>query len=319
MNRRIYSFLVLLTLLTSCEAQPHIDVVNAVVGKDISSPRLLNTKTVDSYRLEILFDERIFCKRESLSVSGATISSISVYNHTLIVEFKTPLIAAQSYLLTGRVTDISGNSLYFETHVWGFNPHVPSLLINEFTTKGSGNNPDRVELLALEDGNLAGVTLYDGLKDSYDSKTVLPSYEVHKGDYIVIEYSDALRGVHNIEFWGGVVNLGSNNGVITLYDSPEGEIIDAVLYSNRTSDSDTSFGGFGTKKVHERVLLVEQSGQWGPLPLRPESGVDSTSSTATRSFNRMPHAQDTNTKSDWHIVPTSKATFGEENCIEVFE
>ena len=65
--------------------------------------------------------------------------------------------------LKGRVNDWIGNSLTFTLGLWGYNPNLPTLLINEFTTKGSGNNPDRVELLVLK-GNLAGITLLMELK-----------------------------------------------------------------------------------------------------------------------------------------------------------
>lgn len=310
----------LLTLpLCSCEAEPRHEIFNVLSGQDCKSPVLLASEAVTPDKIVCRFDETVFCSPEDFSVddSARRIESVVPTNGEITVTFDRPVSAGTRVNISGRVADRVGNTLSFTVGAWGYNDHPPRLVINEFTTKGSGNNPDRVELFARTSGNLAGITLYDGIGQSFDSECILPEYEVEQGDYIVIEYGEQLREVHRIEFSGGPVGLGANNGVITLCASPQGKILDAVLYSNRTSDSDTAYDGFGTRKVQERAALLQECGQWLPNdPVTPQSGVNSTSSTATRSFCRDPGAADSDSADDWHIVPTGKASFGTENTTQ---
>jgi hypothetical protein len=281
----------------------------------------METKATGTRTATYRFDEMIFCSPDDFRIGSDenSVQSVTTYEEELKITFTRPLVPGFRIVVEGRVSDQFGNTLTFSCGVWGFNARVPEVLINEFTTKGSSTNPDRVELLVLSDGNLAGLTLYDGLSESFDSECILPAYEVTKGDRLIIEYSECLRKEHPIEFYGGPVGLGANNGVITLYDSPDGSIVDAVLYSNRSSASDTTYGGFGTSKVQQRALLLEESGQWDAKPIVPEAGIDSTYSTATRSFCRTENAPDTDSRNDWHIVPTSKASFGYPNSPDIHE
>ncbi|MFA5514598.1 MAG: hypothetical protein WDA17_06795 [Sphaerochaetaceae bacterium] len=298
-----------------CDAQSQKELYNALLGQDCSSPTLLKFKATKSDEVTLCFDEFINCSLKDFRCleSSNSIVGVSCFESELKIKFSRSLRAGQREIIEARVTDLVGNSLSFTVGIWGLNDNLPKLLINEFTTKGSGNNPDRVELIVLEGGDLAGVTLYDGLAQNFDSECILPSYRVNEGDYVVIEYSEALRGAHPIEFWAKEVGLGANNGVISLYDTPDGEIIDAVLYTNRGS---TQYNGFGTKKVEERALLLEELGHWNPIPIDVESGINSTDSTATRSMCRIFGKEDTNSKADWYIVPTGKASFGSKNVVD---
>lgn len=312
--------LMLLGNLSSCEAQPQYEIFNVLLGTDSKSPVLLKTSATDRYTAEYQFDEMVFCSSTDFSSAsvGQQIESVYPYEDCVVITFTAPLVPGERVSVNGKVADRSGNSLTFTAGVWGVNERVPQVQINEFSTKGSGNNPDRVELTALSSGNLAGVTLYHGMPESFDSEYIFPSVEVDKGDYIVIVYSEEPSGSIPLEFAGGVVGLGANNGVISLCERPEGTVVDAVLYSNRTSSSDDTYGGFGTSKVYQWVQELEISGEWGSGLLAPESGIDSTNHTATRTFCRTEGKADTNTKSDWHIVPTRGATFGAQNITEIY-
>ena len=314
--------IILYTLIAcACDAQGQRELFNVLAGTDHQGPVLMETEATGTYTATYRFDEMVFCSSDDFRIGsdGNSIQSVTTFEEELELIFVRPLVPGSRIVVEGRVSDQFGNTLTFSSGVWGFNGRLPAVRINEFTTKGSTTNPDRVELLALSDGNLAGLTLYDGLSESFDSECILPSYEVNKGDRVVIEYSEGLRQEHPIEFYGGPVGLGANNGVISLYDSPDGSMIDTVLYSNRTSSSDTNYGGFGTSKVQQRALLLEESGQWDAYPIVPEAGIDSTYSTATRSSCRTEDAPDTDTRNDWHIVPTSKASFGYPNSPDIHE
>lgn len=326
MRQRTLNVLILCFMcsMIGCEAQPQLELHNVLLGHDHYSPVLLDARATDRYTAEYRFDEMVFCSDSQFTVVSADsdaqrIVRVHPYKETVTIEFSTPLIPGRRTLVRGTVRDRAGNSLSFTVGVWGYNDRIPSLLINEFTTKGTAANPDRVELIALSDGNLAGVTLYHGMPDIYDSETVLPSWDVSAGDYLVIIYGDEPESLEKNWLYGGTVGLGANNGVVSLAKSPQGDLIDAVLYSNRTSDSDEHYDGFGTRKVQQWVRSLEESGHWASLPATPESAVDSTYSTATRSFCRVEGEADTDGREDWHIVPTRGASFGEKNSEEIYK
>lgn len=323
--RTVFAFVMLLIYsLSGCEAQPQQELYNVLLGTDHYSPILLDAYATGRYTAEYRFDEMIFCTKshfnvESSDTDSQRIVSVHPYGETVTLEFSSPLVPGRRTQVRGTVADRAGNSLSFSVGVWGYNDRIPTLLINEFTTKGSSANPDRVELLALSDGNLAGVTLYHGMPDIFDTETVFPSWEVSAGDYLVIVFGNQPETLPKGWLWGGYVGLGANNGVVSLASRPQGDLIDAVLYSNRTSDSDENYNGFGTRKVQLWAQSLEASGHWASLPVIPESGVDSTHSTATRSFCRTEGEADTDSRNDWHIVPTRGATFGEKNSEEIYQ
>ncbi len=115
--------------------------------------------------------------------------------------------------------------------------------------------------------------------------------------------------------------LPGNNGVLSLYDRPGGICLDGVLYSNRTSQSDESYRGFGSVETLNRAEELVLDGGWKPAGARvsPEDAVSPEGSTGTRSICRQSSGADTDSAEDWHIVPTRKATFGAENSDEVYE
>lgn len=315
----IAGFCLLTCFLCTCEAQPPQEIFNVLAQKDHKIPVFLGSEAIALDTVVYRFDETVFCQKEDFNVVDGyhTIVSIVPMENTVSITFDKALEAGKRITVTGQVADSGGNTLWFSAGCWGRNDRIPMLLINEFTTKGSKNNPDQVELLALSAGNLAGITLYDGIGPFFDSECILSTCDVAQGDYIVITYGEEIPPASELEFYGGPTGLGANNGVLTLCEFPEGPIIDAVLYSNRTSSSDSTYGGFGTKKVQERAALLAESGHWLPNdPLIPEAGIDSTSSTATRSMCRDPDPIDTNSRADWHIVPTGKASFGAQNTAQ---
>ena len=114
--------------------------------------------------------------------------------------------------------------------------------------------------------------------------------------------------------------LSGNNGVLSLYDRPGGKCLDGVLYSNRTSQSDELYRGFGSEETLNRAEELVLAGGWKPAGARvsPEDAVNPEGSTGTRSICRSSGSADTDSAEDWHIVPTRKATFGAENSDEVY-
>ena len=236
------------------------------------------------------------------------------------------------YRLSATARDAAGNTTWFVTAFWGHNPALPDLVINELTTQGTATRPDAIELFAVTAGNLGGVTLFDGVADDYRDRVVMPPIQIAAGEYVVIhatengmgenERTSADESVHPIaivgawDLWfesGG--GLSGNNGVLTLFSHPEGELLDAVLYSNRTSSSDERYRGFGSRAVMERVDELSVLGGWVSAGERitPEEAVGSSHTTSTRSMSRGSDSADTDSAADWHTVPTRGATFGAVN------
>jgi len=312
-----------------------------LVEGDFHPPRILAVETRDSHTIELEFDKETEIVPGSLSVSpDLGEPSVSGSGGTkLHLRFPEPTVAGVEYVVDAGVQDARGNSLNFLARVYGHNAYPPDLLINELNPRASTTNPERVELFSRSAGNLAGITLYNGSPSDYNSRFVFPSVEIEAGDYIVLhlrpegvpeEINETLaknesggsRAVdHAWDYWVAVGGgLPSNNGVVSLYTTPRGRIMDAVIWSNRTSDSDQLYRGFGTRKMMDWVDEVVGDGGWSisGYEAAPEDAVNPEGSTATRSTGRNSHSEDTDTHLDWHIVPTSGASFGSVNSDDVY-
>ena len=70
----------------------------------------------------------------------------------------------------------------------------------------------------------------------------------------------------------------------------------------------------------KRMDYIAACGGWlfsGDL-IAPEDCVDPDPSTATRSVCRNSVSDDTDSRTDWHTVPTSMSSFGSVNTDEVY-
>jgi hypothetical protein len=244
-----------------------------------------------------------------------------------------------AYILTGLVSDSAGNLSSFVLPYWGFNPDPARLVINELLTEGSSTRPDAIELFAHQSGNLAGLTLFIGSPGSHDLRYVFPACNVAVGEFMILHLKpqglpEELDELDDVTLSGGIDAspvardfwvrgepgaLPGKNGVVTLCVSPTGTIMDAVAYSERTSDSDTKYSGFGTAVFRDRVGQIAASGAWviqGASP-RPEDCARSTGTTSTRTICRSSDSVDTDSAGDWHIVPTRGISLGSPNSDEV--
>ena len=196
-----------------------------------------------------------------------------------------------------------------------------------------------VELYIKSSGNMAGISFFEGTKENFESKYVFPGIEVEEGDYIIIHCKpegmpeeiteisakNISGGIDSSDsawdIWpSGFSGLSGNNGVLSLYTRPGGELIDCFLYSNRTSASDEKYRGFGSTATMIRVDFIAELFMWefeGEMTA-PEDCVNPDDSTATRSICRNSSSDDSNNKSDWHIVPTSSFTFGFVNFDDIY-
>lgn len=321
-------------LLVSCAARPAWDP--ALLG-DLAPPVLSAVLPVDTTTVELRFDEPVALVEGTLSletappVAGARAEGVSLYVTTA------PQAPGVEYVMEASVEDAHGNSADLVARWWGFNPSVPRILINELTTRGSGNHPDLVELRVVTDGDLAGLVLYQGTPGDWTDRIVFPACAVRAGEYVLVHWKpqgipeevnetharDASGGLdataRAADFWvAGGQGLSGNNGALCLCSSARGDVLDAFLYSDRTSENDDGHAGFGSAAVHDRARELVRLGAWVAADgdVRPEDAVSPEGSTATRTMARAGASMDTNTREDWHVTPTRGATWGAANTDE---
>lgn len=323
-------------LMSSCSLP---EDTRTLMEGDIYPPQFIIGSSVSEDSIQLSFSEPVTTDKDHLRLRGHSISNVTLKEKLVTISYSPPLTPGVRGELEGEYWDESRNSLFLITPIYGFNQDPAELVINEFSSQGSDNNPDRVELFVLEKGNIAGRTLYDGTKTSFRQVKVLPDYDADAGDYIIVHFekTDTFRededadlaactapGSHPeaLDLWAEeTVGISGNNGVISLYESPNGDMIDGLFYSNRTVDSDDRYGGFGSSTMQERVEELCRSGNWiyDGDTLVPEDGISSENSTATRSMCRISPEIDTNTRGDWIIVDTSESSFGYENSHKTYE
>ncbi len=306
---------------------------------DLTPPALVNVYSLSPTEIELSFNEQCTTLVECLNIHPE-LEVIAVNTRAqAIIMTVSPQTPGSEYVLEAVVEDAGGNSLSFMAHFYGYNPLIPEILINEFTTRGTGNHPDVVELRILNPGNMGGITLYQGTPDNWHDRLIFPSFPVAENDFIIVHFRpeglpeeinetgarDLSGGLdasdEAFDFWiAEGTGISGNNGVISLYEQPGGRIIDGVLYSNRTSDSDTTYRGFGTRDAMERADELAADCGWiiAEALARPEDAISPEGSTGTRSICRSSISVDTDTKADWHIVPTRGSTFGYTNSDEIY-
>ncbi|MCR4579012.1 MAG: hypothetical protein K5681_01560 [Treponema sp.] len=280
-----------------------------IVGGDFSSPVLEKFTVIDNQTLQFDFSEAVSVKGIVISpwIPGLSDSDRASYDENLapslaaacgtygqldaqVISSEDPksfnvIISQQtqvgkSYEVYGMVEDEIGNSLTFCLPFIGYNSCLPRLILSEVQIKyGKGSvsgqtvyRGEYVELLALEDGNLAGLVL-QGAADGTAKDYTFPAIEVSKGEIILLHLRTVGEGCvnetgedlnlatapHSAE---GIRDLWSENttarfndssDVIVLYDSVNKTIMDALMYASPDAIEWKS-------NVSEKALEVAQAG-----------------------------------------------------------
>ncbi|OQX28894.1 MAG: hypothetical protein B0D92_06605 [Spirochaeta sp. LUC14_002_19_P3] len=329
---------ILLTFMASCAQNAQIKGPPYQV--DLTPPVIQSARLDNEYRLTFEFDEAVRAVQGDVQIEPVlNIASAESEENRLVVTFSDAQKIGESYTMEVKVTDEADNALTFLYSFTGWNPRVPELLINEINPQGSGSTPDCIELFTLKEGNLGGLVLVIGTEGSPKDTFSFPAIEIKTGDYIVIhtqpdgeaveidEIGDDLsesggkRATDTArDFWmKNDPGLPSNNGAVSLYNRKGGDIIDAVLWTNREDDLDDESLGW----TSESFVWAEELGRmkaWqsaGAVPL-PSEAMAVEDTTGTRTFCRASVPADTNSPADWHIVPTSGQTFGAVNIDDVY-
>lgn len=322
--------------LSACSLQCSDEILTE---PDLSPPRLLEIQPTLCPEVRILFDEAVCPENEIITLDTGDRAILSTFEgNTIILLPENPLIPGKQYKAGLTVEDLSGNSCRFVLPFWGWNPDVPDLLINEFNPEGSGNNPDCIELYAIRGGNTAGISLYYGTKQHYEYRYVFPSLNLKTGEYLTIhcrrEYTSAeiserddktlstgkLSSDDAWDLWlPEDVGLSGANGILSIYNAPEGIIQDAVVYSERVSDLEDDRLGW-TSRTFDAAADLFEGGDWlfSSELIPPEEAISSHYTTGTRSLCRSSDSTDSNRNDDWHTVPTGGKSFGSSNSDEIY-
>jgi len=324
-----YLFLGMATLISSCLPLPS---TTALLHWDTTPAELLSWQ-VNPGRIDLFFSEPVL-KGDFTIQSGY--SPQAEYEEQR-VSLSLPQEQGRDKII-GTIKDKGGNETFLILPFYYNNTQLPEVLINEFITKGSKNHPDLIELRCMSPGNIQGLTLFLGTKDSFEEAFVFPSTLVKEGDFILLHLKpdglplevneqdspDQSLGKDSSpqawDYWMDPPSgLSGNNGIFTLYTNPQGQMVDAVFYTNRGRESVDNYQGFGSRKLLEQAQRLQQEGHWVFPDLSPHWGIDSTKGTTTRSFCRNSEGSDANSSTDWHIVPTRGSTFGAPNSNEVYK
>ena len=323
-------------LLLSCSMKEHWDYDREL---DFSPPVLLEMDASGGPEIDFSFDEPVEVPRNLIILDNGIEANLEVReeNHLILCPSETlePGIPRTAEL---TVEDLKGNSNTFLIRFWGWNPEIPGTLINEFNPQGSGNNPDTIELYFTKGGNTAGMTLYYGTRNHFSYQFILPGVAVKQGDFLLVHcrpegLSEEKDEIYQKNLSGGKLasdtawdlwlpedaGLSGSNGVLSIYDSPMGNPLDCVIYSDRESEpSDDKLGW--TSATFDAVCDAYQRGLWdfSSEEISPSEAVRSEKTTGTRSLCRSSDSEDTDRNEDWHTVPTGEKSFGGVNTDEVY-
>lgn len=304
---------------------------------DITPPMVEMVETESSNTLTIHSNEPISLITESFICNDITIIETKEVENRVEILLSKDLIPGKEYSANIEIEDQNGNYNLFITRFYGFNPRLPKVIINEFICKGTKTNPDKVELYVMEDGNLAGLTLYTGVKSDYDTRYVFTNINVTEGEYITVRSTsekypnefieiDYIDINHDKKFNPKSRDIRTNNlaipgsnGVITIYDNPFGIIMDGIVYTKNGNDESKKYRNFGLSKTLERVMILEEEHIWSSETgeIFPEDSVNIDKTTTTRSANRR-SLTDSNSNDDWYICPGGESSFGEDNSPNIY-
>jgi hypothetical protein len=324
--------------LAGCESEI---VAGILAPRDLTPPSVASWNSEGSREFVVEFDEDVSATPSGFAVVPAMGTlTVQAEGKDLKITSEAAAVPGASYSLEGTVLDACGNSTSFVLPFWGYNPRLPVVLINEALTQGSSTHPDAVELAILSTGNLAGLTFRVGSAGYSVLRYILPSCEAAAGEFVVLHLKpqgiavevdeladtgasgglDASNGGRDFWYRGGDGALSGENGAVSLYGSPTGMLVDALLYSSRTSASDTKYAGFGSQALLDQATDIVAAGGWKTAggAVSPEDAAASGCTTATRTLCRSSASADTDSSADWHVVPTRGSSLGAANSDEVY-
>jgi hypothetical protein len=302
-----------------------------ILGKHSQAPAYLGCKAAGLREIQFSFSQPVqvlsFSADPPLPVKEITDGS------PVQVILSGDIPGGEPYTADILVKDDEGNTLNVLVPFRSRNERVPGILINEVRTEYSKPKTEFVELKTLEAGNLGALRLFIAGHTANPLVFEFPPLEAAAGEYILIHLRSIESGegvmvnetgtdlnlsggadssVHARDLWvPGSEKLLHKTDAVYLMDQDD-RVLDAVMLSE-TDDP------WWTKEhfVQAADLLYRQ-GAWvqgeGKIPGPSDAVITAGIKTAmTRSICRDKGVADTNSKADWYIANTSKASPGAEN------
>lgn len=313
--KALYLVFITVFILSSCPGRGG-RIYDSFQGRDRIPPKVISYDLVSSGEFRLVYDESVALI--DMELNGEKFGNM-IEGTIFMITFPEPLKRGESAVLSVTAEDLAGNTARASFALTGPNDNIPITLINEVSIKGTSASPDRIELLILEDGNTAGMTVKDGSREHYDHEWILPELDVISGDIILIYWDADITGNavekrdENFTYSfsaGSDTTLSGTNGAIAVYTSPSGKILDGLIYTTGTSEL---CNGYGNTKTEEAAFMLIKEGEWTSEPI---SSLDVTSS---RVIARYPGGIDSNSADDFFITAARKSTFGEPNQFIPYE
>lgn len=303
--------LIICLLVLGCREPGLGNITNSLASQDRQLPVLEEMEILDGQTISLVFSENVTL--EDARLDGVRAEAVQEGGNSVLILSPHRLTVSDASTLFVRVRDRSYNSAAFSLTVHGHNDRLAAVQINEFSSKGTETQPQRIELEVRGDGNLEGLCIMDGTMGNETHAFTFPSLEVRKGDYVVVFWTavpeeeeilqeDGSRTI-NLTAASGE-GLPTNNGALVLYESPGSDagVIDCLVYTNAEA---VTYSGFGSRRVEASYNELTADFDWmGPA-------FNSKHSTSTRSVSRrLGLDNDTNRASDFFITETRGQSFG---------
>ena len=222
-----------------------------IIGGDYTPPSIVDFSVIDGKTVKMNFSDAVKLNEVIVSNNTDKIKADVEYiddKNSVLFKFEKETKIGNRYELFGVVEDKIGNTLTFCIPFTGYNSKLPKIVMTEVQIKkGTGKEngvevfrSEFVELLALENGNLAGLELHSA-SDGVAKKYVFSPVEVKKGEIVVVHLRKAGDGCIN-----ETVNLDeatapfSKNGVRDLWSDNTGarfnDTFDVIYLRNSVSD-----------------------------------------------------------------------------------
>lgn len=258
---------------------------------------------------------------EGESFAVANVISYSESMKSAEIELSQATEVGKSYIFSGIVYDITGNSLEFSQKFSGYNENPARLLFNEVrsTYNKQKGQTEFVEFYVLKGGNTYGLEMVSGANGE-SRKYSFPAIEVKGGELITL-HGRTIAGSEDIaldelgddltlsgtcessdtarDLWkSGDDKILSQTDVLVIRDSVSLEIKDALLMSASGKSS------WSKKLMSEFAEKACELGIWQGGSL-PENAVctDGTTSSLLRSISRQNTAQLALSCSDSALLP----------------
>ncbi len=242
--------------------------------------------TVDLTTAEVFFPKKnrtAPCKIEFTSISSEHKKNTKkeLIKSSFAVHPSVEIDVGEPFILRGSVTDNAHSVLDFSLPFTGSNKKPARLKITEVRPLyGKKPKSECIELLVMESGNLAGITLLN-VGDKKRPHYTFPAAEVSKGEVVVYHCRSVEKGIRDEvtrsiisrgseacpkarDFWGKYTRLPRKKAnIIVVRTKDTGEVHDALLYCTKKEyTKQNNDPKWGNKSLIKYADVVAASGVW---------------------------------------------------------